>query len=115
MSAAGEHVSAGGEQAALAVRVRLPAQLQVLARCPAEVAVALYGPVTQAGVICALEMAYPALRNTIREASTGRRRPFIRFFVGEEDLSNCEPDELLPELVACGRAPFVVVGAMAGG
>ncbi|HET9061117.1 MAG TPA: MoaD/ThiS family protein [Acidimicrobiales bacterium] len=97
------------------VRVRLPAQLQQLAHCHAEVPVTVHGPVTQAGVLAALESALPVLRNTVRDSSTGRRRPFIRFYVGEEDLSNEAPASLLPAAVLEGREPFVVVGAMAGG
>jgi molybdopterin synthase sulfur carrier subunit len=105
----------GGSEPATVVRVRLPAQLQQLARCPAEVTVTVVGAVTQAAVLAALEEMWPALRNTLRDASTGRRRPFIRFFVGEDDLSNDDPEGLLPPTVSGGRQAFVVVGAMAGG
>lgn len=104
-----------GEAPPATVRVRLPAQLQQLARCPAEVAVQVLAPVTQASVLDALESTYPQLRNTLRGSPMGRRRPFVRFYVGEEDLSNAPPGALLPGAVACGREPFVVVGAMAGG
>jgi hypothetical protein len=80
-----------------------------------EVVLGVTGAVTQRSVLDALEDAYPVLRGTIRDRSSGRRRAFIRFFVGEEDLSNDEPDALLPTSVMGGQETFVVVGAMAGG
>ncbi|HXW78064.1 MAG TPA: MoaD/ThiS family protein [Acidimicrobiales bacterium] len=97
------------------VRVRLPAQLRVLAGVDGEVLVRPADPVTQRAVLDALEGRYPVLKGTVRDRVTAKRRPFIRFFVGEEDLSNQAPDERLPPAVAAGVEPFVVVGAMAGG
>jgi sulfur-carrier protein len=73
------------------------------------------GPVTQRAVLDAVERLHPALMGTVRDRASAKRRAFIRFFVDEEDLSNCAPDDLLPAVVAAGRAPFIVVGAMAGG
>jgi len=97
------------------VRVRLPAQLQVLASTRAELSVQVQGPVTQRTVLDALERLHPALRGTVRDRATARRRAFIRFFVGETDLSNADPDDLLPTVVVAGTEALVVVGAMAGG
>jgi hypothetical protein len=96
------------------IRVVLPAHLQVLAQVPREVKVAVEGPATQRSVLDALESAYPVLRGTIRDHEL-RRRAFVRFFADEEDVSHDPPDAPLPESVACGREPFFVVGAMAGG
>ena len=97
------------------VRVRLPAQLRVLAAVPGEVALKVAGPVTQRSILDALEELHPVLRGTVRDRVSGQRRAFIRFFVQESDLSNASPDDLLPPDVALGREPFVIVGAMAGG
>lgn len=98
------------------VRVRLPSHLRQLARCEREVALDLGGAtVTQRAVLDALEERYPALRGTIRDRVTGLRRPFVRFFACEEDLSHESPDAPLPEQVAAGREPYLVIGAMAGG
>ncbi|HXR21820.1 MAG TPA: MoaD/ThiS family protein [Acidimicrobiales bacterium] len=97
------------------VRVRLPAQLRTLAGVGREVLLEVDGPVTQRSVLGALERQYPLLVGTIRDRNTAKRRPFIRFFAGEADLSNEAPDALLPEAVAHGAEMFVVVGAMAGG
>ncbi len=97
------------------VRVRLPAQLRTLAGVGPEVVVDVNGPVTQRSVLGALEQQYPVLVGTIRDRNTAKRRPFIRFFAGEADLSNEAPDALLPDAVARGGEVFVVVGAMAGG
>jgi len=97
------------------IRVVLPTPLRDLAGVGREVEVEVAGPVTQRTVLDALEDAHPALRGTIRDQATSRRRPFIRFFVGEEDRSHDEPDEPLPEAVATGAERFYVVGAMAGG
>jgi sulfur-carrier protein len=97
------------------VRVRLPAQLRILAGVGPEVLVEVNGPVTQRSVLGVLEQHYPALVGTIRDRSSAKRRPFIRFFAGEADLSNDAPDALLPDPVARGAEVFVVVGAMAGG
>jgi molybdopterin converting factor small subunit len=98
------------------IRVVLPAHLRTLARVDGEVEVEVAGQVTQRAVLDALEARYPMLRGTIRDrAPGGRRRAFIRFFACEEDLSNELPDTPLPEAVAAGTEPFLVVGAMAGG
>jgi len=97
------------------IRVVLPAHLRALAGVGREVRVAVEGPVTQRSVLDALEASYPQLRGTIRDAATSRRRPFLRFFACEEDLSHCAPDDPLPDRVATGAEPFLVVGAMAGG
>ena len=97
------------------VRVVLPAHLKTLAGVNSEVTVAVRNPVNAYSVIDALEATYPALRGTIRDPSTGRRRPFIRFFVGEDDLSHQPLDEPLPPDVADGKEPLYVIGAMAGG
>ena len=97
------------------VRVVLPAHLRTLARVDSEVKVDLDGPATQRAVLDALEAAYPMLRGTIRDQETKRRRAFLRFFACEEDLSNESPDAPLPEAVARGAEPLLVVGAMAGG
>ena len=97
------------------IHVVLPQPLCVLARIDREVTVAVQGAVTQRAVIDALEAAYPVLRGTIRDYATQRRRPYLRFFACGLDLSHEAPDALLPEEVAAGREPFLVVGAMAGG
>jgi hypothetical protein len=97
------------------VRVELPAHLRTRARVGSEVTVVIDGPATQRTVIDALEARYPMLRGTIRDHVTEARRPFLRFFACEEDLSHEPPDALLPDAVARGREPFMVVGAMAGG
>ena len=96
------------------VRVRLPGHLRGLAKVSGEVSVEV-DEVTQRSVLDALEAAYPALRGTIRDRATAQRRPFVRFFACEQDLSHEEPDAPLPEEVAEGREPFIVLGAMAGG
>jgi hypothetical protein len=95
------------------IRVQLPAHLRQLARCEREVQV--YADATQRAVLDALELRYPALRGTIRDPRTGVRRPFVRFYACEEDLSHESPDAPLPEPVAAGREPLLVIGAMAGG
>lgn len=97
------------------VRLRLPGHLRVLAGIEGEVRLEVPAPVTQAAVMDALEARYPVLRGTIRDRTTGRRRPFVRFFACEEDLSHEPPDAVLPDAVARGTEPFCVVGAMAGG
>ena len=97
------------------IRVVLPAHLRTLACVDDEVRVAVAGRVTQRSVIDALEASYPALRGTIRDHVTLQRRPYLRFFACEEDLSHEAPDAPLPEPVARGVEPFLVVGAMAGG
>ena len=97
------------------IRVVLPRHLRTLARVDGEVLLDVTGPVTQRAVLDALEVSYPMLRGTVRDHTTQRRRPFIRFFACEEDWSNASPDDKLPDAVAAGAEPFLVVGAMAGG
>jgi sulfur-carrier protein len=97
------------------IRVELPYHLRNLARVGVEVEVDVAGPVTQRAVLDALEAQYPVLRGTIRDHVTLQRRPFLRFFACEQDLSHDEPDSLLPDSVARGKEPFMVVGAIAGG
>jgi hypothetical protein len=97
------------------IRVILPAHLRTLAQAPREVCLDVEEPVTQQTVLDALEATYPMLKGTIRDHVTKRRRPYVRFFGGEEDLSHDSPDAPLPEEVAIGKEPFVVLGAMAGG
>lgn len=97
------------------IRVVLPAHLRTLAQVSGEVQVQLQGPVTQREVLDALEARYPMLRGTIRDQVTYRRRPFVRFFACEQDLSHEGPDAPLPDVVASGAQPLLVVGAMAGG
>lgn len=97
------------------IRVILPAHLRNLAGVSGEVALAVEGPVTQRAVLDALENRFPALRGTIRDHVTLQRRAFVRFFACEEDLSHESPDAPLPEAVAAGAEPFLVVGAIAGG
>ncbi|WP_329082778.1 MULTISPECIES: MoaD/ThiS family protein [unclassified Streptosporangium] len=93
----------------------LPAHLRNLARVESEVTLHIRGQATQRSVLDALEARYPMLRGTIRDHVTQRRRPFVRFFACERDLSHEPPDAPLPEPVATGAEPFMVVGAMAGG
>jgi sulfur-carrier protein len=97
------------------IRVTLPPHLRKLARVDGEVALEIAGQVTQRSVLDALEVRYPMLRGTIRDQVTYRRRAFVRFFACEQDLSHEAPDAPLPEAVATGAAPFMVVGAIAGG
>ena len=97
------------------IRVILPANLRTLAQVGREVEVEVEGPATQRSVIDALESTYPALRGTMRDRATRLRRPMIRFFACEEDLSDEAPDKPLPDAVVQGAEPFLVVGAMAGG
>jgi len=97
------------------IRVVLPQHLRTLARVGEEVEVRVDGPATQRSVLDALEANYPVLRGTIRGHVTHRRRPFVRFFACEQDLSHEPPDAPLPEPVASGAEPLLVVGAMAGG
>ena len=97
------------------IRVVLPAHLRELARTDAEVAVEVDHPVTQRTVLDALENRFPVLRGTVRDHVTAQRRPFIRFFACMEDLSNDPPDAPLPQEVAAGDEPYLVVGALAGG
>jgi sulfur-carrier protein len=97
------------------IRVVLPAHLRALARVNGEVHLDITGPVTQRSLLDALEARYPVLRGTIRDHDGGRRRAFIRFFACERDLSHDPPDDPLPDAVAAGAEPYLVVGAMAGG
>jgi molybdopterin synthase sulfur carrier subunit len=97
------------------IRVKLPAHLRNMAGVGAEVTLEVTGPVTQRTVLDALEAAYPMLRGTIRDHVTQKRRPFVRFFACQEDLSHASPDALLPEAVATGKEPYLIVGAIAGG
>ena len=97
------------------IRVVLPAHLRTVARVDGEVELDLDGHPTQRMVLDALEARYPMLRGTIRDHATLRRRAFVRFFACERDLSHDSPDAPLPEPVASGAEPFMVVGAMAGG
>jgi hypothetical protein len=97
------------------IRVVLPHHLRTLARAEREVQVEVDGPVTQRSVLDALEASYPMLRGTIRDHATQQRRPFIRFFACQRDLSHDSPDATLPDAVISGAEPFMVVGAMAGG
>jgi sulfur-carrier protein len=97
------------------IRVILPQHLRTLAQAGSEVALDLEGPVTLRSVLDALEERYPALRGTIRDQLTGQRRPFLRFFACEEDLSHEVPDYPLPDAVASGTEPFLILGAIAGG
>jgi sulfur-carrier protein len=102
------------DRAAL-IRVALPAHLRTLARVGSEVELQVTGLVTQSSVLDALEARYPVLRGTIRDQRTGKRRPFVRFFACEQDLSHEQPDAPLPGAVAAGAEPYLIVGAMAGG
>jgi len=97
------------------IRVVLPSHLRRLASVQGEVKLEIGGAVTQGSVLDALEARYPMLRGTIRDQDSKRRRAFIRFFACEEDLSHEQPDAPLPDLVAAGREPYLIVGAMAGG
>jgi molybdopterin converting factor small subunit len=97
------------------IRVVLPVHLRRIARVDGEVRLDVAGEVTQAAVLDALEARYPELRGTIRDQTTQKRRPFVRFFACEEDLSHDSPDRPLPDAVARGSEPFLVVGAIAGG
>jgi molybdopterin synthase sulfur carrier subunit len=97
------------------IRVVLPPQLRVLARVDGEVALALGDAPTQSSVLDALEQRFPVLQGAIRDRVTRRRRPFVRFFACERDLSHESPDAPLPGAVAAGAEPFIIVGAMAGG
>lgn len=97
------------------IRVVLPAHLRTLTGVESEVQLELAGPVTLRRLLDALEERYPVLRGTVRDHGTLRRRPFVRFFACEQDLSLASPDATLPDAVATGAEPFLIVGAMAGG
>jgi sulfur-carrier protein len=97
------------------IQVVLPTHLRTLARVKGKVELQIEGPVTQRAVLDALEAKYPMLRGTVRDHTTHKRRPFIRFFVNGEDWSHESPDTPLPEVIATGAEPFLIVGAIAGG
>jgi sulfur-carrier protein len=97
------------------IRVELPQHLRTLANVGREVQLEVAGEVTQSSVLDALEARYPMLRGTIRDHETHQRRPFLRFFACEEDLSHESPDAALPAAVASGKEPFLIIGAIAGG
>jgi hypothetical protein len=97
------------------IRVVLPYHLRNLAKVGPEIELEIAGPVTQRAVIDAIEARWPMLRGTIRDYATGRRRPFLRFYACEEDLSHESPDAPLPAAVVEGREPYLVIGAIAGG
>ena len=97
------------------IRVILPPHLKTLAQVDGEVQLDLSGPVTQRTIVDALELSYPALRGTIRDHATQKRRPLVRFFACEQDLSHESPDDPLPDVVATGKEPYLIIGAMAGG
>jgi sulfur-carrier protein len=99
----------------MSVRVRLPTHLRRLAGVDGEIQVDVADPVTLAAVLDAVESRHPALRGAIRDRATGRRRAFVRFFACEEDLSHEPPDAPLPDAVARGAEPLVIIGAIAGG
>jgi len=97
------------------IRLTLPGPLRLLARIEGEIELEVSTPVTQRSVLAELERRYPALLGTLRDAQTGQRRPFIRFFAEGKDLSHTSPDAPLPESVVTGREPYLVIGAIAGG
>jgi hypothetical protein len=97
------------------IRVILPFHLRTLAQAAREVTLEVEGPVTQRSILDALEARYPMLRGTIRDQVTQQRRPFLRFFACEEDLSHESPDIPLPDAVVSGKEPFIIIGAIAGG
>jgi sulfur-carrier protein len=97
------------------IRVVLPFHLRTLAHVEGEVELEVKGPVTQSSVLDALEARYPMLRGTIRDHVTHKRRAFVRFFACEEDLSHEPPDSPLPDAVASGAEPYLIIGAIAGG
>jgi hypothetical protein len=97
------------------IRVVLPQHLKTLARVDGEVTLAVDAPVTQRSILDALEARYPMLRGTVRDHATQRRRPLVRFFACEEDVTHDSPDEPLPQAIATGTEPFLIIGAIAGG
>jgi hypothetical protein len=97
------------------IRVQLPPHLRVLAHVQEEVRLDIEGPVTIAHILDAVEERYPMLGGTIRDHVTRKRRPFVRFFACEQDLSHLSPDSLVPAEVAAGAEPFLIIGALAGG
>jgi hypothetical protein len=99
----------------MTIRVELPQHLRTLAKAGREVQLEVEGPVTQRSVLDALEAKYPMLCGTVRDHDTQLRRPFLRFFACEQDFSHESPDAPLPEAVASGKEPFLIIGAIAGG
>ena len=99
----------------MTIRVMLPQHLRTLAQVGVEVELSVEGPATQRSVLDALETRYPMLRGTVRDHATQQRRPFLRFFACEEDLSHQSPDAPLPDAVALGAEPLLIIGAIAGG
>lgn len=97
------------------IRVVLPAHLRTLARHEGEVVLQVEGPVTQRALIDALEAAFPMLRGTVRDHASKKRRPFLRFYACQKDISNEAPEAPLPEAVASGKEPFLIIGSVAGG
>lgn len=99
----------------MTIRVELPQHLRTLAKTGREVQLEVEGPVTQRSILDALEAKYPMLCGTVRDHDTQLRRPFLRFFACEQDFSHESPDAPLPEAVASGKEPFLIIGAIAGG
>jgi sulfur-carrier protein len=97
------------------IQVVLPAHLRTLAGVGSEISIEVAGPVTQRSILDSIESTYPMLRGTIRDHVTQQRRPFLRFFACQEDLSHEPPDAPLPEAVSSGKEPFMIIGAIAGG
>ena len=97
------------------IRVHLPFHLRMLAKVTSEVELEIEAPITQRSILDALEEKFPQLRGTIREHDSQKRRAFIRFFACQQDLSNESPDALLPDSIARGDEPFLVIGALSGG
>ena len=97
------------------IRVMLPQHLQMLAGCGREVQLEVTSPATVRTILDALENKYPTLRGTVREIGTLKRRPLVRFYVCQEDISHDSPDEPLPDVIANGSEPFFIIGAIAGG
>ena len=97
------------------VRVKLPVHLKTLSQASPEVELEIEGPVTPRSILDALEARYPMLKGTIRDHNTGQRRPYLRFFACQEDISHQLPDTPLPEAVVSGKEPFLIIGAISGG
>jgi hypothetical protein len=97
------------------IRVQLPAPLRRLTKTEGIVELEISAPATQRKLLDALELRYPMLRGTTRDQQTKKRRAYVRFFAGGEDLSDASPDDALPQAVAAGKEPFLIVGALAGG
>jgi hypothetical protein len=97
------------------IRVVLPAHLRTLARVEGEVSLQVAAPVTPRAIVDEIEAQYPSLRGTIRDHGTQKRRPLVRFFACEQDISHESPDDPLPDAIVSGKEPFLIIGAMAGG